>query len=421
MGNSPSSTIWEFNPNRPLGQFVHESNSAAGFPRSFEGTARSTQRRHSAGTQRTDSHHRTVANGTTRQGPRRLSRRTPPSRNSTSRASRASRQALETLMAESRRMHRTGQMEENKWTETKVNELVDAKLLAPRMTGTDEPVGEYLDECPICFAYFPLLNATICCNKLLCTNCFLRIQRNSKRKSCPFCNQLNLEVTFFGPRSDEERFQEYMDDISLDFRKRVSILSEAHCTPKKDAVLQTDESFIETEASWSDNLIFERTSSELVRNEAENEVSRNELNESSSINEASFADLSNVIHGEEMSEEDIAMMLALHRSYREQYQKKSVEVNNSVSGTMSGSCTEDRLVDIEEDDSSFLEMFSLSSKPNNCKPMSEQSRGSTSVDTYNSDSVRLLDIDDTELSVSTNFYLDIPPMTPYYKMERKNT
>jgi hypothetical protein len=69
-------------------------------------------------------------------------------------------------MAETRRMHHGSLDGEDKWTETKVKQLVDSKSLAPRDKGTDEPIGENLDECPICFAYFPMLNSTCCCNKV---------------------------------------------------------------------------------------------------------------------------------------------------------------------------------------------------------------------------------------------------------------
>ncbi|CAI5497604.1 unnamed protein product [Closterium sp. Naga37s-1] len=43
-----------------------------------------------------------------------------------------------------------------------------AVRLAPRYAERDEPSGD-LDECPICFLYYPSLNTSRCCKKRLCT------------------------------------------------------------------------------------------------------------------------------------------------------------------------------------------------------------------------------------------------------------
>ncbi|GJD10029.1 hypothetical protein Gasu2_42490 [Galdieria sulphuraria] len=79
------------------------------------------------------------------------------------------------------------------WDEQKVETLVEAKLLAPRQQGLDEPFAEYQEECPICFYFYSQVNRSSCCNKPICTNCFVYIQRKI-RKKCPYCNKWGLEV-----------------------------------------------------------------------------------------------------------------------------------------------------------------------------------------------------------------------------------
>jgi len=79
------------------------------------------------------------------------------------------------------------------WDEKKVETLVEAMLLAPRQQGLDEPCGEYQEECPICFYFYARVNRSSCCNKPICTNCFVHIQRKI-RKKCPYCNKWGLEV-----------------------------------------------------------------------------------------------------------------------------------------------------------------------------------------------------------------------------------
>lgn len=33
-----------------------------------------------------------------------------------------------------------------------------------------------LEECPICFLYYPVLNTSLCCQKRVCTECFLQVK-----------------------------------------------------------------------------------------------------------------------------------------------------------------------------------------------------------------------------------------------------
>ncbi|EME28763.1 uncharacterized protein Gasu_38120 [Galdieria sulphuraria] len=424
MGNSPSSAVWDFNSNRPLGQYIRRSESSLRFPIATEDQA-GNSRRSSGSTRANSASGRSSNTGVSRHVPRRVTRRNrSPSHHSVHRASRTSRVALERLMAETRRMHHSGDGGENKWTETKVKQMVDSKSLAPRDRGTDEPIGENLDECPICFAYFPMLNTTCCCNKALCTNCFLHIQRHGKRKSCPFCNRPKLEVMFFGPRTDEERFLEYVEDISLELRKRASLKDETECVSKKDAVLQTDDNFIQfdSEEDKRSSSLSHLSSSllERVRN-------RLVLSNNSDYYETkglSLQNVCNILQQEEISEEDLAVIIALHRSYMEHKSKSRESSTEKKDESLGGSSHSEHLVDMDEDDSSFLDIFSLSgssshlykpslstSCPTHFNQLNQTRCSEDSVATGNSSS-RLVDIEDPERSESTTFYLDVPPISP---------
>jgi hypothetical protein len=50
--------------------------------------------------------------------------------------------------------------------------------LAPFHPGVEdaEDADLALDECPICFMFFPILNTSVCCGKRICTTCMLMCQ-----------------------------------------------------------------------------------------------------------------------------------------------------------------------------------------------------------------------------------------------------
>ncbi|EKX51427.1 hypothetical protein GUITHDRAFT_65890 [Guillardia theta CCMP2712] len=55
------------------------------------------------------------------------------------------------------------------WDEKTVKKLINKKKVAPRYPGREEP-GPDLDECPICFLWYPGgLNRSKCCKKPICT------------------------------------------------------------------------------------------------------------------------------------------------------------------------------------------------------------------------------------------------------------
>ncbi|KAI9308491.1 hypothetical protein BJ944DRAFT_260149 [Cunninghamella echinulata] len=59
-------------------------------------------------------------------------------------------------------------------------------------------------ECPICFLFYPpFINRTRCCDKFICTECFLQLKRSVDAPSltipCPFCLQPNLGIIRIPP------------------------------------------------------------------------------------------------------------------------------------------------------------------------------------------------------------------------------
>jgi len=93
------------------------------------------------------------------------------------------------------------------WDEKTVKKLINKKKVAPRYPGREEP-GPDLDECPICFLWYPGgLNRSKCCKKPICTECFLQFKKPTAQKAiqCPFCNSLNYSVKYTGQMTKEER------------------------------------------------------------------------------------------------------------------------------------------------------------------------------------------------------------------------
>lgn len=86
------------------------------------------------------------------------------------------------------------------------------KALAPAHPGLDEcPEGKekVMEECPICMLFFPSVNFSRCCNKAICTQCFVRVGQSSSASTagappsccCPYCQRDGFRVEFKGKRS----------------------------------------------------------------------------------------------------------------------------------------------------------------------------------------------------------------------------
>jgi len=99
-----------------------------------------------------------------------------------------------------------------------VKKMITEKKLAPIYQGKelteDIEKDANLEECPICFLYYPGgLNRAKCCKKPICTECYLQIKKpTSTPVSCPFCNGPRYQVIYSGPLSKEEKDREEKEE-----------------------------------------------------------------------------------------------------------------------------------------------------------------------------------------------------------------
>ncbi|KAJ4726611.1 Protein SIP5 [Melia azedarach] len=95
----------------------------------------------------------------------------------------------------------------------KLRKLILESKLAPCYPGDEECCCD-LEECPICFLYYPSLNRSRCCMKGICTECFLQMKNpNSTRPTqCPFCKTTNYAVEYRGVKTKEEKGMEQIEE-----------------------------------------------------------------------------------------------------------------------------------------------------------------------------------------------------------------
>ncbi|XP_042478393.1 E3 ubiquitin-protein ligase DA2L isoform X2 [Macadamia integrifolia] len=112
----------------------------------------------------------------------------------------------------------------------KLRKLILDSKLAPCYPG-DEDCTLDLEECPICFLYYPSLNRSRCCMKGICTECFLQMKppHSTRPTQCPFCKTSNYAVEYRGMRSKEEKGMEQVEEqrvIEAKIRMRQQELQE---------------------------------------------------------------------------------------------------------------------------------------------------------------------------------------------------
>lgn len=95
----------------------------------------------------------------------------------------------------------------------KLRKLILDSKLAPCYPGDDDCDVD-LEECPICFLYYPSLNRSRCCAKGICTECFLQMKppQATRPTQCPFCKTPNYAVEYRGARTKEEKGKEQIEE-----------------------------------------------------------------------------------------------------------------------------------------------------------------------------------------------------------------
>lgn len=96
----------------------------------------------------------------------------------------------------------------------KLRKLILDSKLAPCYPGDDDGCTLDLEECPICFLYFPSLNRSKCCTKGICTECFLQMKptHSARPSQCPFCKTSNYAVEYRGAKTKEEKGVEQVEE-----------------------------------------------------------------------------------------------------------------------------------------------------------------------------------------------------------------
>ncbi|CAH0516804.1 unnamed protein product [Peronospora belbahrii] len=83
------------------------------------------------------------------------------------------------------------------WELKTARRLIVERKLAPRIPGKEVKEGDFSLECPICFMFYPeILNMSSCCNKPICSECYLQIRPPQKSISCPFCNHEAFDILY---------------------------------------------------------------------------------------------------------------------------------------------------------------------------------------------------------------------------------
>ncbi|XP_023552167.1 uncharacterized protein LOC111809924 isoform X2 [Cucurbita pepo subsp. pepo] len=95
----------------------------------------------------------------------------------------------------------------------KLRKLILESKLAPCYPGDEESASD-VEECPICFLYYPSLNRSRCCMKSICTECFLqmKVPNSTRPTQCPFCKTSNYAVEYRGVKSKEEKSLEQIEE-----------------------------------------------------------------------------------------------------------------------------------------------------------------------------------------------------------------
>lgn len=95
----------------------------------------------------------------------------------------------------------------------KLRKLILESKLAPCYPGDEECTCD-LEECPICFLYYPSLNRSRCCMKSICTECFLqmKVPNSTRPTQCPFCKTANYAVEYRGVKTKEEKGLEQIEE-----------------------------------------------------------------------------------------------------------------------------------------------------------------------------------------------------------------
>ncbi|KAI9473623.1 MAG: hypothetical protein EXX96DRAFT_578685 [Benjaminiella poitrasii] len=160
-----------------------------------------------------------------------------------------------------------------------VGNLIRKGQLAPFYKGLNEPNTNYNDlcfdnECPICFLFYPSrMNRTRCCDKSICTECFLQLRRSTSSPTipaaCPFCLHPNFGVVYIPPAWSKyfNAFKKKRAELILEDEKNNIDAKNSHADNRRHWILEPNDSdvvLIDTiRPNWEQMIVDEerRTSS----------------------------------------------------------------------------------------------------------------------------------------------------------------
>jgi len=112
------------------------------------------------------------------------------------------------------------------WDSKLLKKSVMEKRLAPFFPGAEEKASVEMEECPICFLYYPGgLNRAKCCKKGVCSECYIQIKKGQNSvTSCPFFNNRRYMTVYTGPLSKDERDTEEREEKKVqDLRAKIQL------------------------------------------------------------------------------------------------------------------------------------------------------------------------------------------------------
>ncbi|KAI9083117.1 hypothetical protein K1719_034850 [Acacia pycnantha] len=142
----------------------------------------------------------------------------------------------------------------------KLRKLILESKLAPCYPG-DEECANDLEECPICFLYYPSLNRSRCCTKSICTECFLqmKVPNSTRPTQCPFCKTANYAVEYRGVKSKEEKGLEQIEEqrvIEAKIRMRQQeLLNEEERMQKRHEISMSNGNVTPADVEYSSNAV----------------------------------------------------------------------------------------------------------------------------------------------------------------------
>ncbi|KAJ8479662.1 hypothetical protein OPV22_023389 [Ensete ventricosum] len=139
----------------------------------------------------------------------------------------------------------------------KLRKLILESKLAPCYPGLED-YSFALEECPICFLYYPSLNRSRCCMKGICTECFLQMKppHSTRPTQCPFCKTSNYAVEYRGAKTKEEKGMEQVEEqkvIEAQIRiRQKEIQDEAERMNKRHSISSSSRIMTPTDVRYHD-------------------------------------------------------------------------------------------------------------------------------------------------------------------------